>query len=182
MLDRSLVHSVIGSGYDLALDDELFSDSFREPIRRRGCMTKREIVRIGRWKAVRATGHMQFDDDRARLVTRTAFRVQDAGLANWVLRNLSGVGTPMASALLTVFDETTFTVIDARAIATLRELEFDVLELERPSWLDRNDVTGNSWTYGEYVKLCNDIAATLDVSLRDLDRALWAMNGELAQV
>jgi hypothetical protein len=137
----------------------------------------RVVVKICEWKAVRAKGYMRFDDERAKQVTAIAFSITDPGLANWVLRSLSGVGAPMASAILTVFDQTRFTVIDVRAMRTLDVLDYGALAMERPQWLERRDRTDNSWVYGEYVALCVGIASQLRVSLRDLDRALWALNG-----
>jgi hypothetical protein len=84
----------------------------------------------------------------------------------------------MASAILTVFNPKVYTVIDVRPIATLQVLDFGALGFERPEWLNEKNTTENSWVYGEYVELCRAIAKKLGVSLRDLDRALWGLDGK----
>lgn len=178
MLSSTLVGDAIRDGYDLKVDAELFDPAFREPIRHRGWMTRDELLAVGRWKAVRATGHMNTEDADVRTVTAAAFAQFDPWVANWTLRSMSGVGTPMASAILTVFDPSTFTVIDRRAVATLAQLDYRALGMPRPDWLDRPQPTTSSWVYREYVFLCRSISRELGVELRDLDRALWALNGQ----
>jgi len=178
-LDGNLITSVIDvpGGYQRVWDESLFRSEFVTPIRSRAYVTRAELLSIGRWKAVRAIGHMDSDEDQVKMVSQTAFSVSDPGLANWILRHLSGVGAPMASAALTVYDDTAFTVIDVRAMATLRLVDFSALDLETPEWLADETATRNSWVYGQYVRLCRTIAGQIGVTLRDLDRALWALNG-----
>lgn len=76
-----------------------------------------------------------------------------------VLCGLSGVGVPMASAILTAMDRNRYTVIDRRVLAVL---------------------TGNRWEpivddYERYLGYCRKCALSYGVSLRDLDRALWTL-------
>lgn len=69
----------------------------------------------------------------------------------------------MASALLTVWCPKRFTVTDFRAIETLRAA---------------GELTGPDPRYGSYLDLCRTIAGRVEVSLRDLDRALWTWSKE----
>ncbi|MDP2234314.1 MAG: hypothetical protein Q8K89_11805, partial [Actinomycetota bacterium] len=55
--------------------------------------------------------------------------------------------------------------------------DYDHLAMRRPEWLDQSEPTQNSHTYGQYVDLCCQIASKLDVTLRELDRCLWALDG-----
>jgi hypothetical protein len=182
-LTSEVVERAIREGYEVSWDSALFSETFREPIRSRGCMTSHELQAVGRWKAVRATGRMKKASDAdVRLVTAAAFSQSDPGLANWTLRYLSGVGAPMASAVLTVFDDARYTVIDVRAMATLRSIDLASLGMAGPDWLKMKYASESSSIYGEYVALCQQLAQKMGVSLRDLDRALWALNGSAAVV
>lgn len=76
-----------------------------------------------------------------------------------VLCGLSGVGVPMASAILTAIYRDRYTVIDRRVLMVL---------------------TGNKWEptvadYVRYLDFCKTTATKYGMSLRDLDRALWTM-------
>jgi hypothetical protein len=79
-----------------------------------------------------------------------------------------GIGLPMASAILTVCYPDDFTVLDYRAWATLRALGYRL-----PKTL-----AWNARGYLKYCDTCKRIAAKVGVSLRDLDRALWAKSWE----
>ncbi|MDP2232223.1 MAG: hypothetical protein Q8K89_01190, partial [Actinomycetota bacterium] len=74
LLTRDLIASVVDApgGYTLSWDTELFAPAFVEPIRSRGFITRLEVLKIGRWKAVRATSSMQAPDARVRMVSAAA--------------------------------------------------------------------------------------------------------------
>ena len=92
---------------------------------------------------------------------------------------LHGVGVPVASALLTLFDPNKFTVIDVRVIRTLwnaGELA-SYTEAKRPQrWWEQH--------YGLYVEACHSVRdrcralGAVEIDLRTVDRALWAANGK----
>ena len=79
-----------------------------------------------------------------------------------VLFGLRGIGVPMASAILTAINRDRYTVIDWRALNALG--------------VKSSEVTIDE--YLEYLAYCRSGAATMQVSLRDLDRALWILGGE----
>jgi hypothetical protein len=74
------------------------------------------------------------------------------------LTKLSGVGIPVASAIMSAVFPERFTIIDFRAL--------DALSAEKLSTASIN-------RYLEYVEFCKRLANRWGLSLRDLDRALW---------
>jgi hypothetical protein len=74
-----------------------------------------------------------------------------------VLIGLSGVGIPVASAILTAMFAIRYTVIDKRALASL----------------DHPTNEGTIGFYLQYLAECRRLAGLYDVEQRALDRALW---------
>jgi hypothetical protein len=85
-----------------------------------------------------------------------AARTERAAIA--VLTGLSGVDVPVASAVMTAIDPGRFTIIDFRALWSLRSMQ-------RPPYPVP--------FYLEYLRACRRIANEAGVSLRTLDKALW---------
>ncbi len=115
-------------------------------------------------------------DETIELFTAEAFRARHPRIAAWLLCALSGVEVRSASAILTVFDPERYTIIDVRAMKTLRILDYASLGQDRPEWLGETEFT--TWLYEQYLDRCVRIAQALDVPLRDLDRALFYIEGE----
>lgn len=129
-------------------------------VRARGEYTRSELVEVGRWKSARATSYLKKNsDEMIAAVTRTALAAPEP-IKHRVLTILSGVGVPMASALLTIWNPDEFTVIDVRAISTLRAAGRLPPEVDWPP-------------YVEYLDLCRRLAVDSGTDLRALDRALW---------
>ena len=74
-----------------------------------------------------------------------------------VLLGLQGVRVPVASAILTAIDPKRFTVVDFRALEALGS--------------ENKDLSINF--YLNYLNACRRLAKKHEVTLRDLDRALW---------
>jgi hypothetical protein len=74
-----------------------------------------------------------------------------------VLTGLYGVAVPVASAIATAIDPDRYTVLDFRALQALGN---PVGDRTVPFYL-------------EYLDYCKGLAASWELSLRDLDRALW---------
>jgi hypothetical protein len=81
-----------------------------------------------------------------------------------VLLGLQGVQVPVASAILTAIYPKRYTVIDFRALEALG--------------CDSKDRSVNF--YLAYLKTCRQLASEHDVTLRNLDRALWQWSSERA--
>ena len=82
-----------------------------------------------------------------------------------VLLEVWGIGLAMASAILTVCDPKTFTVLDYRAWETLQAASVQGLPQRYPATPDE---------YLDYCRVCRRLAEHVGMSLRDPNRALWA--------
>lgn len=85
------------------------------------------------------------------------------------LTSLSGVGVPVASAILLFMNPDRFTVIDERAWRVLYETGYLPQELSDDPTVEE---------YLMYLGACWALANEYDVSLRTLDMALWAFDTE----
>ncbi len=85
------------------------------------------------------------------------------------LLRIRGIGLAMASAVLTVCYPEEFTVLDYRAWGTLCRWSVEGLPARYP---------GTSEKYLQYCQACRALADKKGLSLRDLDRALWAKSWE----
>jgi thermostable 8-oxoguanine DNA glycosylase len=82
-----------------------------------------------------------------------------------VLLQVWGIGLAMASAILTVCDPKKFTVLDYRAWDVLERASLQGLPENYPATPDE---------YLDYCRVCRRLAERVGMSLRNLDRALWA--------
>ena len=119
------------------------------------------------WKANRAKTRVKRGLLAAPISPRLLMRqVAMAGTAEQevrILLEVGGIGLPIASAILSVCYPDRFTVLDYRV------------------WKELSDmgVVGQAYPHDEqgyvcYCRVCRALADRLGVSLRDLDRALWA--------
>jgi len=104
------------------LEEKLFSEIFRRKLHDQGYLTKQELRDIIQWKmsdsrfAPVILNKADCDTEEfVRLVTRQAFAATDPRIAAHILCALRGVGVRMASAILTVYEPTVYTVMDIRA-------------------------------------------------------------------
>ena len=88
---------------------------------------------------------------------RLAAMAKEPRSAIAVLKGLSGVNVPVASAILTLVHPVKYTVLDFRALEAL------------------GDQSGRRSVifYLHYLRYCTDLAKKWGMSLRDLDHALW---------
>ncbi len=129
----------------------------------RGFYERDEFLDVVRWKNSRGLGHAEGNAAvEVQEASRLAFMATDPW--SWqILTLLSGVRTAVASAVLTVAFPDRYTVIDRRAVGTLRTAKR----------------LGDEWpSYDRYLELCRAIADEVGVSLRTLDRALWKYSQE----
>jgi hypothetical protein len=76
----------------------------------------------------------------------------------------------MASALLTVSMPTRFSILDYRVLEALQRLHDDGQLWDMPRLSGKRGSLPTYWPYSKYL---DPIRERLDVSFRDLDRALW---------
>lgn len=101
-------------------------------------------------------------DEEVAEALKVAATASEERTAISVLIGLDGVDVPVASATLTMIDPIRFTIIDWRALEAVgREVTVHSVKL-----------------YLDYLAFCRKLASAHGVSLRDLDRALWAWSDE----
>lgn len=118
------------------------------------------LLPIADWKSPRRKALISSNDQNlVSEILPLACSASHEQTAIAVLCGLSGVGVPMASAILTSIDPNRYTVIDRRVLIVL---------------------TGNEWEptvgdYAWYLNFCKSTVKKHGMSLRDLDRALWTL-------
>jgi hypothetical protein len=142
----------------------------RLAIKNRGYLTVDELVEVAKWKSRRALGTLTRNEADVEAVTRIALAPDTPEqFRHRILCILSGVGHPMASAILTVWDPEAHTVYDYRVVEALQELhKLNPLPCS-PAVGDRRHMPG----YWTFLQPYRKIAKSVGVSHRDLDRALW---------
>lgn len=160
------------------IEEHLFESDFASQVLKRGFLLPSELGEIAYWKWYGAAAHVRAGngDDVVRRFTGAAIGYHDdPRLAAWILRHLYGVHTRMATAILAVLFPGEHTVMDIRAWSALEELgwtpDLEQVFGDQPvasDFLDRCSV------YEVYLDVCRAKAAEFDVSLRALDRFLYA--------
>ena len=136
----------------------------KNDIQARGYLTKQELHKIARWKSPRrADLTLENTDDFIKVITQTAFTAADDWTKLLTLTQLRGTGEPTASAILHLYDQEPFPLLDIHALWSVG-LPWTARN-SYPFWLD-------------YVQFCRDIANRNNVSMRDLDRALWKYSSD----
>lgn len=130
-------------------------------------LDKNHFVRLSRWSAPRGlSAYIENAPALVRETTRLACRVSNERLKVHVLTALQGVSVTVAAAILHFFNPRLFPIFDVRARTTLKRAGL----WKRP--LD--DTSLDAWE--EYVSVMRRLSRRLRVSLRDLDKALYAYN------
>ncbi len=125
----------------------------------RGYLTKQELHTIARWKSPRrAALTLENTDDLIKEIMEEAFTSTDDWTKLLTLTRLQGIGQPTASAILHLYDEGRYPILDIHALWSVG-LEWKK-RTAYPFWLD-------------YVQFCRDIANRNGICMRTLDRALW---------
>lgn len=153
--------SKVGYWADKYLDkpkDDLLDVSLRSA-KKRGAITLDELLEIVRWKSTRALPRaMRNDPEEVAELSRAALTTAHERLRVEYLRALQGVEWPMASVVLHFLHREKYPVLDVRALRAIG--------VEQPS-----TYTYEFWL--KYVQVTRDASEQFDVSMRDLDRALW---------
>jgi hypothetical protein len=125
---------------------------------------RQHLVTIFEWKT-KGRGRSRLrnnNDDEIADALNLASHARTERAAVAVLLGLQGVQVPVASAILTAIYPKRYTVIDFRALEALG--------------CDSKDRSVNF--YLAYLKTCRQLASKHDVTLRNLDRALWQWSSE----
>jgi hypothetical protein len=146
--------------YDEAAGDDRAIDAIAPAVRARGHFRRDEFLTAYRWKTHRTLRHAQkYSEEEIADVTGVAFRQRDEKLRICLLRALDGVDWPVASTLLHVGVSADYPIIDFRALWSLGSAM-------------PGSVSFAFWW--AYVTCCRELAARAGLSVRALDKALWA--------
>ena len=136
----------------------------RDDIRQRGYLTEDELYEVAYWKTKNMFGKadltLENSDNFIREITTQAFTSTDAWAKLILLTQLQGIGQPIASAILHLYDKEPYPILDIHALWSVGLV-----------WRKRNLYSRSLWL--EYIELCRDLASRNNVSMRHLDRALW---------
>jgi hypothetical protein len=129
-------------------------------------LDKPHFVDIARWKSQLPLRHYQSNDGPlVREVTALAFAARRDDLRLRLLTLLNGVGVPVASTILHFAFPGRYAIMDVRAVTTLTHLGL---------WTRPVQFSVADWQV--YTHLMRDHAKELGVTLRELDKALWAFD------
>ena len=142
---------------DRVIETELID--LKSDIVKRGHMTRVELNKLARWKSYRRAGlTLENTEDFVTEITKQAFTATDDSEKLLSLTKLQGIGQPTASAILHLYDERPYPILDIHALWSVG--------LEWRTW-------GSYPFWQEYIEFCRDVANRTDVTMRELDRALW---------
>jgi hypothetical protein len=135
-------------------------------VRKRGYLTRSELVKVCQWKSARAIKHIRRNRAATvRNVTGAAFAARSERKKISLLTTLYGVSIPMASAILTLTNPSRYGVIDIRVWQLLFKM---------------GAVTSNADGIGFDVKQWNrfltiirHFAMMYKVNARDIERTLF---------
>ena len=154
--------SSIGSWAARYGDDYDDRDALRvgSSARAAGCLSRDDFLALAAWKTARSKTRCRLNSEEfIREVTRTSLASDEPRFKIEVLRVLDGVDWATASVILHFCDKSAWPIIDFRAFWSLGE--------PTPT-----QCTFSTWE--AYSKYTREVAAEAKVTMRTLDRALWA--------
>jgi hypothetical protein len=128
-------------------------------------LDKRHFLRLARWKSPRqARAYERNDPQLVRETTYHASRIANERLKVYILTALDGVSVTVAATILHFFNPRLFPIFDIRARTTLK----------KAGWWKRrvDDASLDAWE--DYVAVMRRLSRRFRVSLRQLDKALYA--------
>jgi len=144
---------------EAAADEEVLG-VIAAAVRARGHFLRDEFLRTYAWKSRRSLGRAEhYTEEQIADVTRVALRQSDEKLRICLLRALDGVDWPVASTLLHVGASADYPILDFRAVWSLGS--------SMPAYV-------NFEFWWAYVECCRALASEAGVTVRELDKALWA--------
>lgn len=142
-------------------------------VRKRGFLTKPELIIVCRWKSPRAIRHIRRNTPRrVGRITREVFATRSEEQRITLLTGLHGVGLPMASAILTLTHPSRYGVLDIR-----------VWQLLHDTGVVKTKPGGTGFTVREwlaYLQILRKYAALHNADARDIERTLFTLH-ELRQ-
>ncbi len=141
-------------------------------IKKKGYFTKKQFIKMATWKTPRPQKYYSLNKEpQIKKVSQKAFAAKTEKERIKLLDGLSGVGIPVASALLMFYDPNKYAVIDIRAWQTLFKYG-----------LVKENKKGKNFTYKQwekYLEIVRSYAKKYNVKPRDIDRALFYFYGDV---
>ena len=122
------------------------------------------LRKVANWKSERRVALIDENSENDIIeITSYAITTTSERVRHGILRLLSGVELPIASAVLHFFHEEPYPIIDFRAMWSINVEKYNY---SLPFWLD-------------YVSFCRELAKRNGIDdMRTLDRALWQYSRE----
>ncbi|WP_146228250.1 hypothetical protein [Micromonospora sp. S4605] len=151
-------------------------DKVLAPLHGAAALDRSALLMVIDWKfgnmahrRARARAGLAQERDQAILdITAAARACVDDGAAMSVIQAISRVGPALGSALLMTMDPLRWTVLDGRAVKSIRAIGHNDVP---PGSQDRS-------TWLPYLFACRAVSDRTGKSLRDVDRALYQANGD----
>jgi len=127
---------------------------------------KQTFYRLIHWKSPRAKGKIKLDLYETvykRAINQCLYEKSIRSKLECLVR-LDGIGVPVASTILHFMEPSKYPIIDVRTIGTLSFFKYDVV----------SSITIS--TYHKYYAIIHNIQKSTNMSLRKIDRALFAFN------
>lgn len=147
-----------------------------------------ELQRISQWKLQSSRNDANVTQNTTEAVTRqfqSALNASTDAEAVSTLTELSGIGVPMASTVLTVARPSQYAIIDYRAFRGLAGVKPELMDSKK--YADYAEFLEHFRTYLKspdayeyYIRHVREIADTENLSAREVDMALWAFDKEMA--
>jgi len=151
------------------LEDYLFNE-IHENFKNRGKLDPEEFFAIIIWKRNASKSKIvqgiKESSETIESLTKKIYGLNNREDRLTLLKNIKNIGIAIASAILTVLDPDEFTIVDYRVKNSLEKLGINL-----PDKIEK-DIKN----YFRYVDICKELAQKYNLSLRNLDRALWAMD------
>jgi hypothetical protein len=148
--------------YDYGYDPKL--SHLKATVEQHGFLTCLQLNELALWKSPRRAG-LVFENEEifVQEVTRFAFSAEHEHSRIGALALLKGVRYPIASVVLHFCVDTSYPILDFRAIWSLG--------MDQPS-----AYSPEYWC--DYISLCRSLAAKHGLTVRELDMALWQFSRE----
>ena len=165
-------------------ENDLLFGSISAAIQLRGQISVDELQRISQWKVQGKRNDANVKKNSEHEVerrSRAALEASDDVEAIEELIELSGVGVPMASTVLTVADPSHYAIIDYRALRGLAAAKPHLIEPDEYATLAEflghfRTYLDNPDTYAFYMQHVRELADDEGLTPREIDMALWAFD------
>ena len=154
-------------------EDEPTADLIKKlrPAKKRGWLTKDEMIAICRWKSPRAIRHIESNSEKLiKKQTGLAFSTRSEELKITELIGMKGVSIPMASSILMLTNPKRYGVIDIRVWEVM--LEIGTVNT------NPKGVNFNFKEWYRYLMIIRYFADKFNVTARDIERTLFLVHQE----